>query len=383
MMYSGTIMNRPINYLSGVVYRKILKPILFLQKPDGVHVHLLKVGGLAQKSSLIRTFLYSIWAYENARYLRQTLHGVTFRNPVGLSAGFDKNFKLVGLMKCIGFGFMEGGSLTYHPCAGNEKPWFYRLPKSKSLVVHVGLANQGVEEILQRINTLPATVRKDFPLNISIARTNSASVSSDEDGIADYMGSLRAILEKDTGEMITINISCPNAYGGEPFTTPGRLDTLLSEIDTLHIKKPLFIKMPLLQSWPEARLLIEVAAKHRVTGLVISNLAKDRSNIILKDPLPVEVKGSLSGKPTWEISNELIRQTYREFGDRLTIIGVGGIFTAQDAYTKIRLGASLIELITGMIFEGPQQIGEINRGLVELLIRDGYTNVSQAIGVDA
>lgn len=383
MMYSGAIMNRLVSHISGVIYRNVLKPILFLQKPDSVHTRLLKVGGLAQKSSLIRKFLHAIWAYKNESYLRQIVLGIPFQNPIGLSAGFDKNFELVGLMKSIGFGFMEGGSLTHQPCVGNERPWFYRLPKSKSLVVHVGLANQGVDAITQRINKLPLTFRKGFPLNISVARTNSASVSSDNDGIADYMGSLHAILEKDVGEMITINISCPNAYGGEPFTTPFKLDKLLSAIDTLDIKKPLFIKMPALQSLPAAQQLVDVAARHHVTGLVISNLVKDRSSVVLKDALSNDVKGGLSGKPTWDISNELIRQTYSAYGDRFIIIGAGGVFTAQDAYTKIRLGASLVELITGMIFEGPQQIGEINRGLVQLLVRDGYTNVSEAIGVDA
>jgi len=120
-----------------------------------------------------------------------------------------------------------------------------------------------------------------------------------------------------------------------------------------------------------------------VVGVTISNLAKDRSILDLKDPLPDAIAGNLSGKPTVISSNKLIRQTYLTYGDRLTIIGVGGIFSADDAYTKIRLGASLVELITGMIFCGPQLIAEINDGLVRLLERDGYADIGQAVGVDA
>jgi dihydroorotate dehydrogenase (fumarate) len=223
----------------------------------------------------------------------------------------------------------------------------------------------------------------NFPLNISVAKTNSPKACTDTDAIADYTGSLKIIGEAGVGDMITLNISCPNTYGGEPFTTPSRLNRLLTEVDALNLVQPMFVKMPNNLPWEEFDQLLTVIARHQVKGVTISNLAKDRKKLSLKDPLPENIKGNLSGRPTWDLSNELIRKTYKKYHRRFVIIGVGGIFSAQDAYTKIKLGANVVELITGLIFEGPQLIGQINRDLVKLLKKDGYHNISQAVGVDA
>jgi dihydroorotate dehydrogenase (fumarate) len=216
-----------------------------------------------------------------------------------------------------------------------------------------------------------------------VAKTNSPVASSDKDAIADYVGSLKTIGTAGVGDMITLNISCPNAYGGEPFTTPTRLDRLLTQVDVIKLVQPVFVKMPSDLNWEAFDKLLAVIARHRITGVTISNLAKDRSQLKLKDPLPDDVKGNLGGKATWELSNRLIRQTYSKYNRRFVIIGVGGIFSAADAYKKIRYGANLVELVTGLIFEGPQLIGQINHGLVDLLHRDGFSNVAEAVGVDA
>lgn len=287
------------------------------------------------------------------------------------------------MMRSIGFGFMEGGSLTYRACAGNPRPWFHRLPHSKSLVVHAGLANQGVKVVAGRIQSYAPRLLDGFPLNVSVAQTNSKEVANGEDAIRDIAQCLRYVKRSGIGQMITINISCPNTYNGEPFTSPGMLERLLREIDRLRLPQPVFIKMPNHLPWREFNALLEVAERHAVAGLTVSNLAKREAGVHLSDALPDSIKGGLSGKPTWTKSNELIQKTYQHYGDRFTIIGVGGVFSAEDAYTKIRLGATLVELITGMVFEGPQLIGQINRGLAELLARDGYANISEAIGVDA
>jgi dihydroorotate dehydrogenase (fumarate) len=183
--------------------------------------------------------------------------------------------------------------------------------------------------------------------------------------------------------MITLNISCPNTYGGEPFTTPDRLDQLLSAVDRLRLKQPIFVKMPSHLSWREFDQLLRVIATHHIDGVTIGNLAKDRKAAKLSDPLPDTIKGGLSGKPTQKPTDDLICKTYLKYGKRFVIIGVGGIFTAEDAYRKIQLGASLVELITGMIFEGPQRIGQINQGIVALLERDGYKHISEAVGTIA
>jgi dihydroorotate dehydrogenase (fumarate) len=248
--------------------------------------------------------------------------------------------------------------------------------------VYAGLGNEGAEVIVRRLKEYPTATFQDFPLNISVAKTNSPEACSDDDAISDYIASLRIIQKNQVGSMITLNISCPNTYGGEPFTTPDRLEWLLAEVDKLYLTQPVFIKMPSHLPWPAFAGLLKVASCHQVAGVTISNLAKDRGQAKLMDSLPDSVKGNLSGKPTWELSNHLIRETYRQYGKRFTIIGVGGIFSVEDAYTKIKLGASLVELITGLIFEGPQLIGQINEGLVQLLKGDGYEHISQAIGAD-
>lgn len=368
---------------SAKAYTTAVKPLLFKQKPDTVHQRLLRNGKQLQRLRVVRSLTRGAWAYENNTQLGQDVLGIHFRNPVGLSAGFDKNFELPPMLKSIGFGFMEGGSLTFEPCTGNPRPWFYRLPKTKSIVVYAGLANQGVTKIISRINGYAPSTFTDFPLNISVAKTNSKTAASEVDAIADYVGSLKRIKKAEVGSLITLNISCPNAYGGEPFTTPQRLERLLREVDKVCLTQPVFIKMPADLAWPDFNELLVVAAKHQVSGITISNLAKDRGQVKLMDPLPETVRGGLSGRPTWELSNNLIRKTYKKYNDRFVIIGVGGIFSADDAYTKIKLGATLVELITGMIFEGPQLVGQINQGLVKLLERDGYQSISQAIGTEA
>lgn len=369
-----------VSKISQLGYKTVAKPLLFMQQPDAVHDRLLRYGGLLQTAPVVRYITRSSWAYQNKSYLGQELGGVTFQNPVGLAAGFDKNFQLIPMMKSVGFGFMEGGSVTFSPCKGNPRPWFYRLPKTKSLVVNAGLANQGLNVIANRILAYPQNTYTNFPINISVAKTNSIEAASEDDAIRDYIGSLEHIKKLGLGDMVTLNISCPNTFGGEPFTTPEKLDKLLCKVDELGLAQPLFIKMPSQLKWDDFNKLLIVANAHKVSGVTISNLIKDRNDAEIQDPLPDTVKGNLSGKPTFNASNQLIQQTYMAYGQRFIIIGVGGIFSAEDAYTKIRLGASLVELITGVIFEGPQLIGQINKGLVQLLKHDGYSNISEAIG---
>ncbi len=370
-----------VSNLTSLIYRKIAKPIIFKQHPDKAHTGMIVTGSFVQRIAVVRIVLDRLWSYKNPKALGQNIHGIEFKNPVGLSAGLDKNFELMPLMKAVGFGFMEGGSLTYKECHGNPKPWFYRLPKHKSLVVHVGLANQGVNHIIKRIKSYPENLFKGFPLNISVAKTNEKDCATDKGAIEDYVGSLEAIKSIGVGNLVTLNISCPNTYGGEPFTTPERLNELLKATDKVKLGQPLFVKMPINLPWIEFKALLTVIARHKVSGVTIGNLNKDRS-VVGKDLSP-EVNGNLSGKPTFALSNQLIRKTYQEFGNRFTIIGVGGIFSAEDAYTKIRLGASLVELITGLVYEGPQLVGQINRNLVKLLKADGYTNIHEVIGIDA
>jgi dihydroorotate dehydrogenase (fumarate) len=284
-------------------------------------------------------------------------------------------------MKAIGFGFMEGGTVTRGACAGNARPWFYRLPRSRALVVHSGLANRGIPLIMHDLQKTSSPF-VDFPLNVSVAPTNDVMICDETLAIDDCLQGLILLEDLAAMQMATINISCPNTSGGEPFTKPDALDRLLTQVDALQLAVPLFLKMPSSLSWRDFSRLLDVAVKHSVSGVTIANLTKDRRLVDRRDALPGAVMGSISGRPTFNQSNQLISKTYRRYGDRLTIIGVGGIFSADDAYTKIRMGASLVALVTGVIYEGPQLIGQINQGLAKRLRQDGFRSITDAIGAD-
>lgn len=365
-------------------YQYVAKPILFLMPPDNVHEMMVRNSSWLMRIGLVRGVVRLIFRKKPSSRLTQTIDGIDYENPVGLSAGFDKNGEVVAVISAVGYGFMTVGSVTARVCAGNPRPWFYRLPHTKSLVVNAGLANHGSRVIIDRVNRYRRKEVDPMVITMSVAKTNSKEVVSIDEGVADYITSLKRIRDVGTDRIcnVEINISCPNTYGGEPFTKPRDLEKLLRAIDELKLQHNVYIKMPSDLEWLQFKKLLDVICVHSVRGVTISNLAKDRSRMNLSDPLPDTVPGNLSGAPTWELSNALIRRTYEEYGDKLTIIGVGGIFTPEQAYIKIRLGASLVAMITGMIFEGPQRIAQIVDGLDRLLERDGYTSVQEAVGVD-
>lgn len=371
---------RLVTVLTAWGYRYVAKPIMFRHKPDAVHHQLIKTAKGVQRLPGVRV-LPQLWSYQHTM-LRTEVAGIVFRNPVGLSAGFDKAIEMPPLMKRVGFGWMTGGSVTLGAYEGNPKPWFHRLPESKSLVVYAGLPSEGTEVVATRVTRYPRHLFAGFPLNVSVAKTNAQTSVGDDAGVKDYCASLAVFDTLSHVTMLEVNISCPNTFGGEPFTTPARLEKLLKGVDALALTKPVFIKMPINLSLKEFDALLRVIVTHRVAGVTIGNLMKDRSKVKLKDPLPDSIKGNLSGRPTKELTTQLVARTYRTYGDKLIVVGVGGIMSAEDAYEKIRAGASLVALITGLIYEGPQLVGDINRGLVRLLKRDGFSSVAEAVGKD-
>lgn len=365
------------------VYIGLIKPILFLLPPDSVHARTIKKFAYMGRIGIFRSLVRIVFKRRPNKMLTQAVAGVQFVSPVGLSAGFDKNGEVVPIISNLGFGFGEVGSVTAEVCKGNPRPWFYRLPKTKSLVVYAGLANHGSKVVLKRLLATKTIVRTDYPVILSIAKTNVPEVVTVDAGIEDYITTIQRAKRNSAVQFIEINISCPNTFGGEPFTSPDRLAKLLTAIDKAGPTQPVLIKMPSDLAWDKYKQLLDVIVKHKVIGVTIANLAKDRTKVNLQDELPDAVRGNLSGKPAQAISDELVRRTYLAYGDKLTIIGVGGIFSADDAYRKIRLGASLVELITGLIFYGPQLASEINDGLAMRLTRDGFSHISQVVGVDA
>ena len=245
------------------------------------------------------------------------------------------------------------------------------------MMVHVGLANDGSEQVIPRAEHAWHDA-KSMQVSISIARTNDDKTGDLDEGIEDYCMSMRRAAGRSA--MVEVNISCPNTKAGEPFNeSPEALDRLFTELDKIDRPQPTLVKLPLNKSWAEFKDLLDVLAEHNVQGLSIANLQKDRTGM----EIPRDWEGGLSGSPCYAASNAMIRQTYREYGERFAIAGIGGVFTPQQAYEKIRSGSSLVMFISALMYRGPQQITVLKRGLAELLKRDGFDHVSQAVGIDA
>lgn len=358
-------------------YKHIVKPhFVFSHTPDVAHDQMIEFCRVTRNIPPLMWLLREMLDYTDP-VLETTVMGVDFANPFGLSAGLDKNCDMPVLLDHAGFGFETIGSVTSRPCAGNPRPWFHRLPEYDSMMVHVGLANDGSERVIPRAEKA-WTQAGSMQVSISIARTNDELAGDIDEGIEDY----RISLERAAGRsaMVEVNVSCPNTRAGEPFTeSPENLDRLFAALDTVERPQPTLVKMPLDKSWEEFRDLLAVLAEHNVQGVSIANLQKDRTGL----EIPRDWEGGLSGGPTYRASNAMIRRAYREFGDRLAIAGIGGVFTPEQAYAKIRSGSSLVMFVSALMYRGPQQITVLKRGLAELLRRDGFEHVADAVGVDA
>ena len=354
------------------LYKKVLKPILFLFDPEVVHEVFISVGEFCGKFAITRWKLGFFYGYRQSKSLKNTGHdisktidGIKYHKPDLLSAGFDYNGRLTQVLPNLAFGGEEIGSVTAHPCAGNPKPRLTRLPKSGAIIVNKGLRNDGVDKIIERlkktrhVNDATTTAARNFVIGISIARTNDECSADIQAGIDDYAYSFKRLNEEGIGDYYTINISCPNAFGGEAFTTPDLLTKLLSKLSAIPCKKPVYVKMPINLAWNEFNQLLKVIDFYKLQGVVIGNLNKDYSSLGVRAEAPDEYAGGLSGVPCRQLSTDLIRKTRQAYGKRFTIFGVGGIMTAADAREKFEAGADLIQLITGMIFNGPGLIKEI------------------------
>lgn len=364
------------------VYRHFIKHIFFLIDSEFIHEFMLTYGELLGKFLWKKKIISSLINYKNPK-LHQKTYNIEFSNPIGLAAGFDYNAQLTQILPSVGFGFQTVGTVTNMPYEGNPKPMLGRLPKSQSLMVNKGFKNIGARKIIKRLNNY----RFDIPVGISIGRTNSPLLINQKQSVDDIVKAF-ILFEKSIIKIAyyELNISRPNLIHGEniSFYPPKNLQELLDALQKLNIKKPVFVKMPIEKSDKETLVMLDVIIKFKsIKGVIFGNLQKDR-----KDPSldPEEVKkfkvGNFSGKPCEKRSNELISLAYKYYGKKIIIIGCGGIFSAEDAYRKIKLGASLVQLITGMIYQGPTLISQINLELVESLKKDGFKHISEAIGVD-
>jgi len=339
------------------LYRRVLKPILFKLSPDRVHDLFTIVGETAGRIAPLRWLFALVYGYRGPD-ISKTVDGITYRTPVLLSAGFDPDGRLTRILPTLSFGGEEIGSVTAHACEGNARPHLTRLIRNKSIVVYKGLRNNGVDALIAKLKKTPRA--KGFVLGISIARTNEQSAAADvEAGVRDYVDSFKKLNEAGVGDYYTLNISCPNAYTGETFIVPENLARLLTRIREVPCTKPVYLKMPINIPWEQFAQLLDIADKNAIQGVVIGNLNKDYSHLKHTEDAPSGYRGGLSGMPTAKLSNELIKKTRERYGKRFTIMGVGGILTPDDAMEKFAAGADLIQLISGMIFEGPGLIKKI------------------------
>ena len=371
------------NLILRILFR-VLRPMIFLMDPEQAHYSMKRVGVFLCSNPITKAFTSLLFDYGH-KSLNIEVDGIKYRNPIGLSAGFDKDGELTKIYPNLGFGLAELGSITGEICPGNPGKRLFRMIKSKSIVVWYGLNNMGAEKLSSR---LAGQKFGRLRVGINAALSNMSSKFDLDSSIADYLKTMT--LFKDIGDYYTVNISCPNTQEGEPFVDKDKLDALLTAINT-HIRpitaKPIYVKLAADMSVEEIDTIVDACVEHKMEGVVCTNLAKPKYNTehrpeeypTTKGLLPAG-KGAMSGLPLQRISTNVVRHVYRRTRGKLTIIGVGGIFNARDAYEKITSGASLCHMITTMIFDGPQNINEINRGLVKLLKADGFNSIAEAVG---
>jgi dihydroorotate dehydrogenase subfamily 2 len=308
----------------------------------------------------------------------QTLHGIKFQNPIGLATGFDYEARIPKLLPSLGFGFGTVGTITNKPYEGNIKPRLGRLIKSLSLIVNKGFKNRGIDELIER----HTNSQFEIPIGLSIGKTNQKDQMTQEEAVQDIVSTfIKAESARLPFSYYELNISCPNLYGDIEFHSPVKLQQLLKALGECNISKPIFVKMPINNTNEEILAILNTISSFPIAGVIFGNLQKDRNHpLVDQRVLEKYPKGYLSGKPTWERSNELISLAYKNFGKKLTIIGCGGVFNTKDAYHKIKLGASLVQIATGLIYEGPTIILQITNELPKLLEKDGFKNISEAVG---
>ncbi|MEM1042339.1 MAG: quinone-dependent dihydroorotate dehydrogenase [Bacteroidota bacterium] len=363
------------------VYR-YLRPLLFRLGTETAHGAAMQGARLAGVApALLRPFRVADAA------LGQRLWGCEFANPVGLAAGFDKNAALVGAWAALGFGFAEVGSVTAHPSDGNPTPRAFRLPEDRALVNRMGLNNEGADAVAARLRAERRA--RPVPLGINLAKTHDPSILGDA-ATEDFLHSFRRLAP--LAEYVALNVSCPNTAEGKTFEEPAAFDGLLgavmAERTALGLAVPVLVKLSppadvAFDSGP-VDTLVDIALGHGVAGFVATNTASDRAGLrTAAARLEAMGRGGLSGRPLAARSVALVRHLYRRTEGRRPIIGVGGVDSPEAAYRMVRAGASLVEVYTGLVYEGPGLVGRINRGLVRLLETDGFASVGEAVGTAA
>ncbi|MBE9180766.1 quinone-dependent dihydroorotate dehydrogenase [Oculatella sp. LEGE 06141] len=328
--------------------------------------------------------------------LQQTLWGLSFNNPVGLAAGFDKDGLAVGMWPNFGFGFAELGTVTLHAQPGNPKPRLFRLPSDQAALNRMGFNNQGAAALAERLSRRRLTapfagqtsqnglVAGSIPIGINLGKSKITPL---EMAAEDYVGSFRLL--KALGDYFVVNVSSPNTPGLRSLQAADQLERIFIALQQENdAQKPILVKIAPDLEWDAIAAVIDLAQAHRLAGIIATNTTIRRDNLITKqiaatgNPVSEEA-GGISGAPVRQRATEIIRFIYQKTGGQLPIVGVGGIFTAQDAWEKITAGASLIQVYTGWIYEGPWMVRRILEGLSHQLEQHDLATIADAVGLSA
>lgn len=360
-----------------MLYKKIIKPILFLFDAEAVHDFTSSLLSVANKSRTINNLIFKCLNYSTPR-LKQKKYGLYFRTPVGLAAGIDKKAAAPLLWSAFDFGWAELGSFTYEAHDGNARPRLWRMIPEQGIIVYSGLPNKGAAYIAHKLAIEKNRYPKRGLWGISIAKTPRVSMEQAADDFAQSFQLLEPL-----ADIITINLSCPNVKDFIGLQNPKTLEPILNKIISLNKnKKPLWVKIGNDLGPTELDPIINLVKKYHINAIIAANLSKNRGHLNL--PAKYQDKpGGVSGKLIQERANKIIAYLYKQSGGQYDVIGLGGIFTGADAFVKIKAGACLLQVATGFIFGGPTSIKHINKELDLLLSKNGYEHISKAVGVEA
>ncbi|MBT9316495.1 quinone-dependent dihydroorotate dehydrogenase [Leptothoe spongobia] len=377
------------------IYKYSLLPLLFQRlgaDPETVHQQtLLALDWIAQPpitapywSQPARRFAQA-WCENSCQItsprLSQTLWHQTFTNPLGLAAGFDKDGVAAGCWPLMGFGFAELGTVTCHAQPGNPKPRLFRLPQDQAALNRMGFNNQGSAALAERLSHLSMAV--DFPRGINLGKSK---VTPLEDAANDYLQSFQRL--QDLGSYFVVNVSSPNTPGLRSLQAKSQLEPILAILQTANIQsKPLLIKIAPDLAWKDIDDILDLAQQYHLAGIIATNTTIAKEQLLTKQldatgNLVTEEAGGISGAPVRQRATEVVRYIYQKTHGQLPIIGVGGIFTADDAWDKITAGASLLQVYTGWVYEGPWMVKNVLQGLLDKLDTHGLNNIQEAIGLN-
>ncbi|MFM7364926.1 MAG: quinone-dependent dihydroorotate dehydrogenase [Cuspidothrix sp.] len=373
------------------LYKSLVGHFLFtLVKTEPEWLHKQTIGGLNWLSKA-SYYPYSNWLNNllqqylclNDPRLEQTILGMKFPNPLGLAAGFDKDGVGANIWDNLGFGFAELGTVTYHPQPGNPPPRLFRLPLDKAALNRMGFNNAGAVAMKARLKEGKENLNHPRPIPTGI-NLGKSKITPLELADQDYLESFKLL--KDLGDYFVVNVSSPNTPGLRSLQDAAMLSQILDRLQRENTgKKPIFVKIAPDLEWDAIVDIINLAQAYQIAGLIATNTTISReglkTQIIEKTgKSPQEEAGGISGRPVGDRSTEVIRFIYQQTQGQMPIIGVGGIFTAEDAWEKITAGACLIQTYTGWIYEGPMMVRRILIGLLAKLEENGFTSINQAIG---